>query len=218
MRSFRPSVPKPVGPVKAGVGRRVSEGAGIWWHNSRVPISRALREIRLELRHSDFQRRWWGLLGPQGMRREDGAHDCSSCPEQGWRDAVFSPTCFAYSRYPGCARGGHAGPWWVGRSLRHSRDPGHAPWLPGHAPARRLAWFWLQICPYLENFFAGGSDGKESACSAGDLSSIPELGTSPGGGHGNRFRYSCLENPHGQRSLGGLQSMGSQRTGHGWSD
>ena len=32
----------------------------------------------------------------------------------------------------------------------------------------------------------------------------------PGGGHGNPLQYSCLENPHGQRSLG-LQSMGSQR-------
>ena len=33
----------------------------------------------------------------------------------------------------------------------------------------------------------------------------------PGGGHGNPLQYSCLENPHGQRSL---QSMGSQRVGH----
>ena len=50
---------------------------------------------------------------------------------------------------------------------------------------------------------SGGSDSKESACNAGDLGSIPELGRSPGGGHGNPLQYSCLENPHGQRSLGG---------------
>ena len=31
----------------------------------------------------------------------------------------------------------------------------------------------------------GGSDGKESACNAGDLGSIPGLERSPGGGHGN---------------------------------
>ena len=37
--------------------------------------------------------------------------------------------------------------------------------------------------------------GKESACSAGDLGSIPRLGRSPGGGHGNLLQYSCLENP-----------------------
>ena len=40
--------------------------------------------------------------------------------------------------------------------------------------------------------------GKESACNAGnagDVGSIPELGRSPGGGHGNPLQYSCLENP-----------------------
>ena len=49
--------------------------------------------------------------------------------------------------------------------------------------------------------FPGNSDGKESACNVGDLGSIPGLGRSPGGGHGNPLQYSCLENPHGQRSL-----------------
>ena len=39
--------------------------------------------------------------------------------------------------------------------------------------------------------FPGGSDGKESACFVGDLSSILGLG----GGHGNPLQYSCLENP-----------------------
>ena len=43
--------------------------------------------------------------------------------------------------------------------------------------------------------FPGGSDGKESACNAGDLGSIPGLGRSPGGGHGNPLQYSFLENP-----------------------
>ena len=39
----------------------------------------------------------------------------------------------------------------------------------------------------------GGSDGKESACSAGDLGLILGLGRSPGGRHGNPLQYSCLE-------------------------
>ena len=38
------------------------------------------------------------------------------------------------------------------------------------------------------------SVGKESACSAGDLGSIPRLGRSPGEGNGNPLQYSCLEN------------------------
>ena len=43
--------------------------------------------------------------------------------------------------------------------------------------------------------FPGGSDSKESTCNAGDLGLVPGLGRSPGGGHGNPFSYSCLENP-----------------------
>ena len=49
--------------------------------------------------------------------------------------------------------------------------------------------------------FPGGSDGRELACEAGYLGSIPGFGRSPGGGHDNPLQYSCLENPHGQRSL-----------------
>ena len=56
--------------------------------------------------------------------------------------------------------------------------------------------------------FSGGSVGKVSAYNAGNLSSIPELGRSPGGGHGNPLQYSCLENPHGQRSLAGYSPWG----------
>ena len=63
-----------------------------------------------------------------------------------------------------------------------------------------------RITAYIKNpkvIFPGGSDGKESTCSAGDLGSIPGLGRSPGGAHRNPFQYSCLENPHAQRSLAG---------------
>ena len=43
--------------------------------------------------------------------------------------------------------------------------------------------------------FPGGSEGKASACSAGDLGSIPGSGRSPGEGNGNPLRYPCLQNP-----------------------
>ena len=42
--------------------------------------------------------------------------------------------------------------------------------------------------------FPGGSEVKASACNAGDLSSIPGSGRSPGGGNGNPLQYSCMEN------------------------
>ena len=41
--------------------------------------------------------------------------------------------------------------------------------------------------------FPGGSDGKESACNAGDLGSITGSGRSPGEGNGNPLQCSCLE-------------------------
>ena len=43
--------------------------------------------------------------------------------------------------------------------------------------------------------FPGSSTGKESTCNVRDLGSIPGLGRSPGGGHGNPLQYSCLEKP-----------------------
>ena len=52
-----------------------------------------------------------------------------------------------------------------------------------------------------------------NAGGAGGLVSIPALGGSPGGGHGNPLQYSCLQNPM-EEELGGLQSVGSQRVGH----
>ena len=51
--------------------------------------------------------------------------------------------------------------------------------------------------------FPCSSVSTGSACSAGDLGSIPGLGISPGEGHGNPLQYSCLEKTQGQRSLVG---------------
>ena len=62
--------------------------------------------------------------------------------------------------------------------------------------------------------FLGGSDRKESACSVGDLGSIPGLGRSPGVGHDNPLQYSCLKNPMDRGAW--LQSMRTQRVRHNW--
>ena len=43
--------------------------------------------------------------------------------------------------------------------------------------------------------FPGGAEVKVSACSVGDLGSIPGSGRSPGEGNGNPLQYSCLGNP-----------------------
>ena len=60
--------------------------------------------------------------------------------------------------------------------------------------------------------FPGSSAGKESACNTGDPGSIPGLGKSPGERHGNPLQYSCLENPHGQRSLVGYSPWGCKES------
>ena len=60
--------------------------------------------------------------------------------------------------------------------------------------------------------FSCGSAGNESACNAEDPGSIPGLGRSPGGGHGKPLQYSCLENPHGQRSLAGYSWWGCKES------
>ena len=53
----------------------------------------------------------------------------------------------------------------------------------------------MEILSKCIQYFPDGSDGKESACSAGDMSSIPGSGRSPGEGNGNPLQYSGLENP-----------------------
>ena len=62
----------------------------------------------------------------------------------------------------------------------------------------------------------GDSESNESACNAGDLGSIPGLARSPREGHCNPLQYSCLENPHGQRSFVGYSSWGSKRVRLNW--
>ena len=70
----------------------------------------------------------------------------------------------------------------------------------------------MYICVY--RGFPHTSVGKESACDAGDLGSIPGLGRSPGRGNGNPLQYSCFEESPWAEEPGGLQSMESQRIGH----
>ena len=69
----------------------------------------------------------------------------------------------------------------------------------GSIPSFFLELFlhWSPVAYWAPNDlgFLGGSDGKESACHAGDLGSIPGSGRSPGGGNGKPLQYSCLENP-----------------------
>ena len=55
--------------------------------------------------------------------------------------------------------------------------------------------FYCRFEMYHPKGFAGGSESKESACNAGDLYYIPELGRYPEEGNCYPLQYSCLENP-----------------------
>ena len=59
---------------------------------------------------------------------------------------------------------------------------------------KKFTLTYLIMYMMIYNPFPGGSDGKESACNAGDLGSIPGSGRSPGEGNGNPLQHSCLEN------------------------
>ena len=67
-----------------------------------------------------------------------------------------------------------------------------------------------QVVLVIKNLPANAGDVR-------DTGSIPELGRSPGGGHGNPLQYSRLENPSGQRSLVGYSAWGGKRVGHSFS-
>ena len=60
---------------------------------------------------------------------------------------------------------------------------------------RKIPWRRDRVPTSVFLDLPGDSEGKESACNAGDLSSIPGLGRLPGGGHGNLIQDYCLENP-----------------------
>ena len=60
--------------------------------------------------------------------------------------------------------------------------------------------------------FPGSSGDEESACNTGDWGSIPGSRGSLGEGHGNPLQNSCLENPHGQRSLAAYRPWGGKES------
>ena len=99
-----------------------------------------------------------------------------------------------------------------------SGGPGKEWWLilcinltePWDVQVSGQTYFWVFLWGSLS--FPGGSDDKEAACNVGDLDSIPGLGRSPGGEHGNPLQYFCLENPHEQKSLVGYSPWGHKES------
>ena len=95
---------------------------------------------------------------------------------------------------------------WATREVMQCRRP----WF--NSQVEKFPWRRDRLPTPVFLGFPGGSDSKQSSCSAGDLDLIPGLGRSTGGRHGNPLQYSCLENPHGQRSLTGYSPWGCKES------
>ena len=96
--------------------------------------------------------------------------------------------------------------------------PNHSSLLAWRMPRDRGAW-WTAVHRVAEldmvdrlstSTYSGGSDSKESACSAGDLGLIPGSGKSPGEGNSNPFHILAWRIPW-REEPGGLQSMGHKQ-------
>ena len=129
---------------------------------------------------------------------------CSRC----WSNSHPSPPPSVISQR-GWRLGGHS--WresvaWYSSQQRVTSDPGLGSLQLAHCLGCPLSSECLSLsaCPILHLFSIVGASlvaqGKASACNAGDLSSIPGSGRSPGGGNGNPLQYSCLENPTGREA------------------
>ena len=74
-------------------------------------------------------------------------------------------------------------------SYRNKVSSSHVYFFTSYICININKYVWAQVLG-----FPGGSEGKESACSAGEPGSIPRSGRSPGEGIGYPLQYSCLEN------------------------
>ena len=67
----------------------------------------------------------------------------------------------------------------------------------------------MEVLPVRPGWLSGNESARDIG-DAGHKGSIPGSERFPGGGHGNPLQYSCLENPHGQKSLAGSNPWGRQ--------
>ena len=90
-------------------------------------------------------------------------------------------------------------------STCNARDPGLIPGSgrsPGEGIGYPLQYSWASLVAQM----------VKNPCNAQDLGLILGLGRCPRAGHGNPLQYSCLENPHGQRSLVGYSAWGHRES------
>ena len=158
--------------------------------------------------------------------------DVGSIPGSGWSSGVGNGHLLQYSFLENSI---DRGAWWItvcgvteSRRLVNTHTHTHTNqsgenWHIFQSMTTICLFIYLYLLFFFFNLYFSfhhvlcSSFGKESAFSAGDLSLIPGLGRSPGEGNGNPLQYPCLEKISCTEEPGRLQSMGSQRVGHGGS-
>ena len=95
------------------------------------------------------------------------------------------------------------------------RIPKHLPY-PTNISCELDDYYLHDYVTWITRGSPSGSDGKASACNAGDPGSITGSGRYPGEGNGSPLQYSCLGNCMDRGTWWAIQSMGSQRVGHEW--
>ena len=97
------------------------------------------------------------------------------------------------------------GAWWAtahraGKSWRQLSNWACTHYIQIYYTIHIMSKLYIYLCAYVFMGFPGGSDGKEGACNAGDLGSVPGLGRSSGEGNGYSLQFSCLESPMDRRA------------------
>ena len=159
------------------------------------------------------------------MQEKSSGKTCSPCTQVCicYRSSISKPRSLTCS---GCHRGRAPALRLLARTYCGSHagsggikpPPGTSVWLQRKVvswlPSSHNDGHMADTVKYPLNWgFAGGSDGEESAWSAGDLGLIPGLGRSPGERNGNPLQYSCLENPM-DKGAWRVTVLGSQRVKH----
>ena len=217
----------------AVVGRSWSHTQGTWDTGKGVRSIKLLSEVNHIRSPGDEAKYFFAFPNKSsaGASWENMKMHCSFAFK--W-DCSSPANCFSWAPLPGWAKG----KFW--EEIRGWEKPGYPPhclhprvvclneggvgwstsffqhWLPSFvslAPKEPLVSAMIQTTPrQYHSASPVAQTREESACNAGDLSSIPGLGMAPGRRHGNSLQYSCLENPHGQRNLVGYSPWGCKES------
>ena len=167
----------PEGWYEEGGGRRVQDGEHMYTCGGFILIFGKTNNVKFKNKIKLKKKKNW-LIGKDSDAGRDWGQEKKGKTEDemaGWHHGLD----------------GRESQWTPG--LVMVREAWHAA-IHGVAKSRTRLSHWTELNWYLSLGFPGGSDSKESACSEGDLGSVPGWERFPGEGNGYPLQYSGLEN------------------------